>query len=189
VKRYYIAGAGLFLLRPMLFPGRIISVAKGELGGGYRETYGPAVNWCAVFAGWVIEKAARSLALGFPSWRYENGKPVAGAKRLVERAAEAGQWIARNGVLLATPQPGDLVSFDRGAGGSWQGHVAIVTSYRDGFIETISGNSGSRVKAAPKGKLSTMRLEAIARPHVSDPFLKLGITAGISWGAYHYLLR
>lgn len=186
---YYAAsGAGLIFARHLFLPGRIVSVAESQLGNRYHEKYGIATNWCAVFAGWVIEHAGHSLGFGTPSWRYENGKPVAGAKRLVVRAAEAGIWIAKNGVLFRNPKPGDLISYDRGVEGSWQGHVAIVTGYHDGILDDISGNSLSMVRRS-SAKLSSRRLEAIARPRLPDPLMKVGLTAGISYGVYHYLLR
>ena len=189
---YYVAGgaASFLVIRPLLVPGRIVSVAEGEVGNAYQDKYGAATNWCAVFAGWVVERAARSLGYGTPSWRYENGKPVAGAKRLVVRAAEAGQWIAKDGRLLATPRAGDLMSLDRGAEGSWQGHVVIITRYNDGVVEHISGNAGgspSRVKKG-RGTLADMRLEAIARPDIANTGLsKLALTGAISYGAYRLL--
>lgn len=190
---YYVAAGGtaLYLLRPALLPGRIVSVAKGELGNSYQTKYGAATNWCAVFAGWAAETASRSLGLGVPSWRYENGRPVAGAKRLVVRAAEAGTWIAKDGVLLGVPMPGDLVSFDRGVEGSWQGHVGIIVGWHGGMLDVISGNAGSPSQVRlTSGKLENQRLEAIARPPGADPFMRnLAITAGVSYLAYHYLLR
>lgn len=188
---YYAAagGAGFLLLRPLFMPSQIVAIAKSQVGSGYQSKYGGATNWCAVFAGWAVETAAQSLGFRAPSWRYENGKPVAGAKRLVVRAAEAGQWIAKDGVLLATPRPGDLVSFDRGEEGSWQGHVGIITNYQGGILTDISGNYGGKVSVVTK-KLADRRLEAIARPDFSNPFVvNLALTAGLSYGAYRYLLR
>lgn len=64
-----------------------------------------------------------------------------GAKKLGKNVAAIGRRFTDP----AEAQPGDLMVFNRGAQGSWQGHVAIVESVSVIAARTIEGNSGPNV--------------------------------------------
>ena len=121
----------------------------GEAGGNNMgpdvERYiSPATapqNWCAGFAGWCYQEAARQLAWPLPFRR------SLGAKALGKAVATAG----RSFTDPHEAQPGDLIIFDRGVAGSWQGHVGLVerigTADSDrGAVYTVEGNSAPVVR-------------------------------------------
>jgi hypothetical protein len=85
--------------------------------------------WCASFVSYCFDTAADSLGVSLPF------KTSHGAKALYKRISEAGTKVS-------FPIPGDVVCWDRGKPGSWQGHIGIVTKFEDGVIHTIEGNVG-----------------------------------------------
>lgn len=175
---------------PSIFGRAIVEVAERELGRGesrwnnsgadiarYRDLpWDPDKptrywgDWCAFFAGYVVETACAELGVPcdwrrFYDVRHARRMPVGSAKTLVRRMAEAGEFIAKDGALRGVPRAGDLFSIHRGSVTGRQGHVGIVTGYRDGTIETIEGNVGafpSHVKRMTR-HLDAMRLRDIAR--------------------------
>lgn len=125
-------------------------IAAGEIGHGETEgnnrgewirTYcapaGDGHEWCAAFAGWAYQRAAEQLALPLPFAR------SLGAKRLGKNAAQVGRRFPD----AREARAGDLVIWDRGAAGSWSGHVGMVERVLDEHaIVTIEGNSGVNVR-------------------------------------------
>ncbi len=113
--------------------GDIVAVAKVELELGIQETgkdrgpvlkYGgnPGDPWCAYFASWVYKKAGYNI------------QPIAGAKALYD-------WFGKYQISFTkeagTPQPGDLIYFNKS-------HVGIVVSLdSNGTLRTIEGNAGT----------------------------------------------
>jgi hypothetical protein len=93
-------------------------------------------SWCAHFVSWCFEQAAIRLKVKLPF------KRSGGAKALFRN-------ITRSGQETKNPLPGDVVCWDRGKRGSWQGHIGFVEKAEDGIIYTIEGNVGrypSKVK-------------------------------------------
>ena len=145
----------------------IKQIGKGEEGG---NNSGPFVEmlkhkvydgntdddgaWCAAFVSWCFEQAYDQLDLQMP-FAYSQG-----AKRLYRNIGNAG-WFPED------PAPGDVVCWDRGKPGSWQGHIGFVEKVQDGVLHTIEGNVGrypSKVKRFLHDMKSDARLVGYARP-------------------------
>jgi hypothetical protein len=110
-------------------------------------------SWCANFISYCAHMAASRLGVNLPF------KKSGGAKRLLKNVSEAGS-------LVAVPRPGDLVCWDRGKRGSWQGHIGIVEKVENGILYTIEGNVGrfpSVVKRFQHDLSDQPRLEGFAR--------------------------
>ncbi len=147
-----------------------LEVALGELGQGetrgnnrgpritvYRRGLDVDAPWCAAFVSWCFEEAAERLLIEMPFERSH------GAKRLF-------RIIARAGYRVETPARGDVVLWDRGAAGSWQGHVGIVSAVEGNVFRSVEGNRGtfpSRVREYLH-ELGEGRLVGFARA----PFLR-----------------
>ena len=86
-------------------------------------------SWCASFISWCFEQACDNLNIKMPFAR------SGGAKSLYRKIGAAGE-------LIDHPQPGDVVCWDRGVRGSWQGHIGIVEKCENGILYTIEGNVG-----------------------------------------------
>jgi hypothetical protein len=131
-----------------------LSIAVEELGNGEEggNNSGPHVEgymgkkwdndddddgaWCAHFVSWCFEQAAKRLKVKLPF------KRSGGAKALFRN-------IKRSGHETKDPLPGDVVCWDRGKRGSWQGHIGFVEKAENGIVYTIEGNVGrypSKVK-------------------------------------------
>lgn len=145
---------------PSNYAMRAIEVATEEIGEGEIgwNNSGPAIHkyrnltyddqaprrlwgeWCSFFVGWVLEEAARRDGIVMPFRRYwAPGKPHGGAKKLAIAIAEgSGRMV--NPKLI--PIPGDIVVWDRGKKGSWQGHIALVSRTVGSLVYTIEGNVG-----------------------------------------------
>ncbi len=113
--------------------------------------------WCAAFVSSCFEKACEQLELEMPFRR------SGGAKVLMRRVGNAGAFVSAPDI-----QPGDVVAWDRGAVGSWQGHVGIVERYdaAAGLLHTIEGNVGrypSKVRRFVHDMSKQTRLEGISR--------------------------
>ena len=143
--------AELLSLDPVALPTELATLALtfaiGELGHGeeggnnsgrYVEGYKDMVfdgdddddgAWCAAFVSWCLRKAASQLDIKLPFSLSQ------GAKALFRNISEAGQ-------LVTHPRAGDVVCWDRGKPGSWQGHIGFVESYENGILRTIEGNVG-----------------------------------------------
>ena len=144
----------------------IEEIGKGEEGG---NNSGPHIAkyklieddgdpdddgaWCAAFLSWCIEEACRRLGEEMPLKRSQ------GAKRLFKNTGKAGAFVSQ-------PRPGDLVCWDRGAPGSWQGHIGIVEKVEEGVLYTVEGNVGrypSKVRRFMHDLNRQSRLEGFAR--------------------------
>jgi hypothetical protein len=153
---------------------KAVEIALGELGKGEvgANNAGPAIvqyrrgvggrksrgSWCAAFISWVYEESARELGFNLPFAR------SMGAKRLFKNACKAGTKLGP----LEIPEAGDLVLWDRGKLGSWQGHIGLVyagPSAGESHFTTIEGNRGafpSRVRIYGH-ELGEGRLEGFCR--------------------------
>jgi hypothetical protein len=124
----------------------IAQIGCGEAGG---NNCGPDVerfiapakapqNWCAAFVGWCYEQTAQELGVALPF------KRSLGAKRLGENIAALGRKFTDP----AEAKPGDVMVFDRGAKGSWMGHIAMVEKVDPDapfVVHTVEGNHGPKV--------------------------------------------
>jgi len=109
--------------------------------------------WCASFVSWCFEQASRKLDIKMP---FPKSK---GAKSLYRKIGKAGEFIEN-------PEPGDVVCWDRGVRGSWQGHIGIVEKYENGILHTVEGNVGrypSMVQRFTHNLDLQPRLEGFAR--------------------------
>lgn len=115
---------------------QVIEAAKSQVG--YRETpnnrtkYGKWYQmdgqpWCAIFVSWVFDQAG--------ALRLNHGKN-AYTPTHADRFKKAGQWGT-------TPKLGAVVFFKFPGGPNRIHHVGIVTGIKDGYIETIEGNTSA----------------------------------------------
>jgi hypothetical protein len=125
-----------------------LEVARGQIGRGeqgannvgpdldlYRNG-GPAGAWCAAFVSWCIISAANVLKMSPPIKRSHS------AKRLFANCLKVGARVA-------SPAPGDIVCWTRGAKNAATGHIGIVSRVEDGAFHSVEGNVGiypSRVR-------------------------------------------
>jgi hypothetical protein len=126
---------------------KALEIAVGELGRGEdggnnkgadiaRYCGREGVNWCAGGCGYCYDIAARDLGVELPFQR------SLGAKAL-------GKAVAAVGRRVTDPhdaEPGDLLVLDRGAKGSWLGHVELVERVAGNAVHTIAFNSGPKVR-------------------------------------------
>ncbi len=150
----------------------IENLGRGEEGGnnsgGFVETlHGLQFDgdddddgaWCAAFVSWCFERACKRIGADMPFQRSR------GAKSLYRKIGTAGKFIDLD------PQPGDVVCWDRGVKGSWQGHIGIVERCENGILYTVEGNVGrfpSVVRRFAHNLDLQPRLEGFARcPKVS----------------------
>lgn len=141
----------------------------GELGanncGPDVERYvAPAkcpANWCAGSIGYWYERAANQLGIALPF------KRSLGAKALGKNVAAVGRRFTDP----REAKPGDLMIFDRGAKGSWMGHVAMVEHVEDHpeiggrgdpLVHTVEGNAGPKVQRLHRGTLKAERFTFFA---------------------------
>ena len=141
-------------------------LGKGEEGG---NNSGPFVEmlfgkeydgdddddgaWCAAFVSFCFKQASLSSGVDLAF------KTSFGAKRLFKNIGNAGQFVS-------LPKPGDIVCWDRGTPGSWQGHIGIVEKCEEGILHTIEGNTGrypSKVRRLTHDLSKDRRLEGFAR--------------------------
>jgi hypothetical protein len=109
--------------------------------------------WCAAFVSWCFEEACEGAGVPMPF------KRSGAAKALYRR-------IGRAGSFPTTPAAGDVVCWDRGKLGSWQGHIGIVERYDGGILHTVEGNVGafpSKVRRFSHDLTMQSRLEGFAR--------------------------
>ena len=106
--------------------GQYVEAYKGMVFDGDDDDDGA---WCAAFVSWCFQRAASALGVELPFQLSQ------GAKALFKLISEAGE-------LVSHPQPGDVVCWDRGKPGSWQGHIGFVESYEGGILRTVEGNNG-----------------------------------------------
>ena len=110
-------------------------------------------SWCASFVSYCFEEGAKAIGIEMPFNR------SGGAKKLFKNIAESGQEDIY-------PRAGDVVCWDRGLRGSWQGHIGIVESVSGGVLHTIEGNVGTfpaKVKRLAHDLSAQTRMEGFAR--------------------------
>lgn len=103
---------------------KMISIAMGELGSGYKRKYG-ASPWCASFVNWAARSAGISTSI-IPS--------TASTSEMYSKLKSNG------GKVVSSPQRGDLVFYKKKNGTIC--HVAIMTS----STMSIHGNYSNKVK-------------------------------------------
>tara|TARA_Y100000004_G_C8859320_1_gene388297 strand:- start:119 stop:802 length:684 start_codon:yes stop_codon:yes gene_type:complete len=86
--------------------------------------------WCASFVSWCFEQAYEAIGEPMP-FAYSEG------------AKQTWKNIGNAGSFPESPAPGDVVCWDRGDPGSWQGHIGFVEKLEDGILYTVEGNVGS----------------------------------------------
>ena len=120
----------------------IENIGKGEEGGNNSGEFVEMLHqrdydgdpdddgaWCASFVSWCFEQASKELNVDMPFQR------SSGAKSLYRKIGASGEFVD-------SPEPGDVVCWDRGVKGSWQGHIGIVEKCENGILHTIEGNVG-----------------------------------------------
>ena len=162
--------------KPIGLAAMVLEVAREEIGNGeeggnnsgqhvarYKcedldpEDDNDLGSWCAAFVSWCAEEACRRMGIALPFKRSQ------GAKQL-------GRRIAPAGAVLANPEPGCVVVWDRGklkANGkkSWMGHIGICERVEGGILHTIEGNGGrypSKVRRFQHDLTRQDRLELFA---------------------------
>lgn len=119
-------GMTLFSSCRVAHASNIVKIAQMEIGKGetvknnygkevFKYTNGQAVPWCAAFVSWTLKKAGK------------NSPYLLSAKNYLK----VGKRVTR-------PQVGDLIVFNRKAGG----HIGIIESISEEKITTIEGNVG-----------------------------------------------
>ena len=122
----------------------ILELARKELGvteapaGSnnvkFNQTYygkpvsGSDYAWCAAFIWWLFQQA------GAPEL-YFDGCKTAYVPTLLG-------WARRRGLVVDTPQPGDLVCFDFNGNGKAD-HIGICERFAGNYVTSIDGNTGS----------------------------------------------
>jgi uncharacterized protein (TIGR02594 family) len=121
---------------------------NNALSSFFQKTAGISINpavtpWCAAFANAVLKSFG------------QEGTGSLAAKSFLDY-----------GEAVDTPEVGDLVIFDRGKPGSWQGHVGFFQGYDEsGNILVLGGNQGPTGSGAVNVKAySPKRLEGFRRP-------------------------
>lgn len=110
---------------------------RGEWIRQYCAPSSDGYEWCAAFVGFCYQRASDNEKVPLPF------KRSLGAKRLGLNVAAVG----RKFTSAVQARPGDLVVWDRGVAGSYQGHVGILERVHDvGMVQTIEGNSGANVR-------------------------------------------
>tara|TARA_R110002153_G_scaffold1580_24_gene8223 strand:+ start:5103 stop:5747 length:645 start_codon:yes stop_codon:yes gene_type:complete len=130
--------------------GPFVEMLKGKTWDGNDDDDGA---WCADFVGWCVQVASDRLGVPMPIVR------SGGAKKLFSNIKEAGCEVTN-------PLPGDVVCWDRGNPGSWQGHIGFVEKYEGGILYTVEGNVGkypAKVKRFMHDVLKDERLVGYAR--------------------------
>ena len=130
--------------------GEFVEMLHGKTFDGNDDDDGA---WCAAFVSWCFEKACAESEMTMPF------KRSGVAKSLFRRIGNAGSFPS-------VPASGDVVCWDRGKRGSWQGHIGFVERCDRGIIHTIEGNVGAfpaKVRRLSHDLTMTSRLVGFAR--------------------------
>ena len=92
-----------------------------------REVSGSDLAWCAVFVWWLFRECGMEKL-------YYGGKKTAYVPALIS-------WAKREGLIVKTPRPGDLICFDFNGNGTAD-HIGLCESFDGSQITTIDGNTG-----------------------------------------------
>lgn len=116
---------------------KIVKEAEKELGyieePGNKTKFGKwfgfdSVPWCGMFVSWCYFKA------GFPLGNIGFKKGFAGCQTAVE-------YFEKNGKIVNTPVPGDIVFFDWNGDGRYDHTGIFVRRINAAMFETIEGNT------------------------------------------------
>lgn len=137
------------------------------------------VNWCYVIAGILMNPASMIYAL--EKHKYDKNDIVQFHKSAIEinkilkfqlpavleeksstnfmvklgtRSAAARSWLGF-GVKTTSPNPGDLVCYERGNDG-WSGHIGFFESSAWTYVNTLGGNQMNQVCCAPYSKYKVL---------------------------------
>lgn len=132
----------------MATPDEVLTIAAAEIGydvsadpstgSKYGRWYAQAhgsyfgeagVPYCAMFVSWVFDQAGQECP----------GLPAAACSVILNGARAAGLVLADK----KQAEPGDIVIFNWGDGGSTTDHVGLVELNRGSYIQTIEGNTTS----------------------------------------------
>ena len=149
----------------------ILQIGHGEEGGNNSGTFVEMLKhkkydgdtdddgaWCASFVSWCFEQAYQEIGVPMP-FAYSEG-----AKKIYRNVGGAGSFPEN-------PAPGDVVCWDRGEPGSWQGHVGFVERVEEGILYTVEGNVGaypSKVRRFMHDLSQQDRLDGYARAPTDD---------------------
>ena len=92
-----------------------------------KEVSGSNLAWCAVFVWWLFRECGMSEL-------YYGGKKTAYVPALIS-------WARREGLVVNTPRPGDLICFDFNGNGTAD-HIGLCESFDGSQVTTIDGNTG-----------------------------------------------
>ncbi|CAM1340440.1 C40 family peptidase [Tenacibaculum amylolyticum] len=134
---------------------RIVAYAKEA---GFDFINDDETPWCSVFMNWVAQKA-----------QLESTK-----------LANARSWL-NVGIIVTTPEPGDIVIFWRESPQSYQGHVGIFMGYSQdqSRIYTLGGNQSNQVSQTALSAsqlLGFRRLRPVKKTKLSTKVLRKGST-------------
>ena len=144
----------------------VVKIAQSQIGykeGSnnytiYADEVGVANNlqWCATFASWCMLKA------GVSEDKRPNKSVLASSTGILTWYRERGRWHRKNGTSWSyggrsddsqvdsgyQPKPGDLILLETGNNYSdGPDHTGIVSSYDNGTVYTIEGNSRDSVRS------------------------------------------
>ena len=122
-----------------------------------REVSGMNLNWCAVFIWWLFRACGISEL-------YYGGKKTAYVPALIS-------WAQREGLIVKTPRPGDLVCFDFNGNGTAD-HIGLCESWDGKYVTTIDGNTGvgneANGGAVMRRKRAKRYIAAVIRPKYEE---------------------
>lgn len=167
----------------------IVNIAKSQIGyqeggsssqlsgtvkgsGNYTEYgrwYGMQDMWCAMFVSWCANVAGIPTSV-VPSHSYT----PTGLNWFLNRGQAYSRSTVANGGY--TPQPGDIIYFKSSRNQNITNHVGIVTSYSNGTVYTIEGNTSSATISTNGGavcaksySISNTYIRYICSPSYSAP--------------------
>ena len=118
---------------------------------------GSNLAWCAVFIWWLFRECGMSEL-------YYGGKKTAYVPALIS-------WAQREGLLVSTPRPGDLICFDFNGNGTAD-HIGLCESWDGKYVTTIDGNTGvgneANGGAVMRRKRAKQYIVAVIRPKYEE---------------------
>ncbi|MDO4747902.1 MAG: RICIN domain-containing protein [Eubacteriales bacterium] len=128
------------------------SSLSGEVRGSgnyteYGRWYGMQDMWCAMFVSWCANVAGVSTSV-VPSHAYT----PTGLNWFINRGLAYSRASVANGGY--TPQAGDIIYFKSPRNSNITNHVGIVTSYSNGVVYTVEGNTSSATVSTNGGAVA-----------------------------------